>query len=81
MLDAEYNSYSLGGQVPLHIRWYFLGLGPTAIWIIICRAQEGLKWSRETWGMIGLVIGGVLFFGRYLTLPRALPNPEFLNEY
>ena len=78
LLAADYDLYSLGGQVPLHIRWYFLGLGPTAIWIIICRAQEGLKWSRETWGVIGLVIGGVLFFGRYLTLPsKALPNPSF----
>lgn len=75
LLAADYDSYSFGGQVPLHIRWYFLGLGPTAVWIIICRAQEGLKWSRKTWGVIGLVIGGVLFFGRYLTLPsKALPD-------
>jgi hypothetical protein len=81
LLAADYDSYSLGGQVPLHIRWYFLGLGATAFWIIICRAQEALKWSRETWGMIGLVIGGVLLFGRYLTLPsKALPGPSMIID-
>jgi hypothetical protein len=77
LLAADYDSYSFGGQIPLHIRWYFLGLGPTAVWIIICIVQAGVKWSRETWGVIGLVIGGVLLFGRYLTLPsKALPEPS-----
>jgi hypothetical protein len=77
LLAADYDSYSFGGQVPLHIRWFFLGLGPTAFWIIICRAQERVQWSREALGMVGLVIVGVLVVGRYLTLPsKALPEPS-----
>jgi hypothetical protein len=68
-LAADYDPYSLGGQMPLHIRWYLLGLGPTALWLVISRAQGRLLWSRETWIRIGLAIGMIFLVGRNLTLP------------
>jgi hypothetical protein len=69
MLAADYDSASLGGQLPLHLRWYLLGLGPMALWLAISRVQRRLIWSRERWVLVGLVVGIAFLLGRYITLP------------
>jgi hypothetical protein len=69
MLAADYDSISLGGQVPFHLRWYLLALGPVALWPLFLRAQERLMWPREYWMAAGAVLAIVFLFGRYITLP------------
>jgi hypothetical protein len=71
LLAADYDSYSLGGQLPHHIRWYILACGPVALWLALSRFQGRLSWPRERWIRVGAAVGVIFLMARSLTLPSS----------
>ncbi len=59
LVTMGYDSYSVGGQLLLHTRWYVFPFAATAIWALYSAAQRRVKWPERIWVGIGVVVAGV----------------------
>jgi hypothetical protein len=60
VITTDYDSYSVGGQLPLHTRWYVFPFLSTAVWWLWGRAQRRLGLPRVVWIGIAVVTGAIL---------------------
>ena len=69
MITSDFDSYSVGGQLPHHTRWYLFPLMSVAIWLGYQYLQSRLHWPRSVWISHAAIIIIIIFAGRQLTLP------------
>ena len=79
-ITSDYDSYSVGGQLPHHTRWYLFPLMSVAIWLGYQYLQSRLHWPQSAWISHGVIL--LIFFtiGRQLTLPSNFMSMLFASN-
>jgi hypothetical protein len=55
-LSLDYDAWSLGGQMLLHIRWYLFPLEGAVLSLIFLRLRPSFTWPGEVWAKAGGVM-------------------------
>jgi len=63
ILASDYDRYSLGGQFPLHTRWYLFPFAGVALWRIGRFLQKRLSWPGAVWTSLAsiVLVAGLLY--------------------
>ncbi|TMP96146.1 MAG: hypothetical protein E6L07_06020 [Verrucomicrobia bacterium] len=63
ILASDYDRYSLGGQFPLHTRWYLFPFAGVALWRIGRFLQKRFSWPAAVWTFLVsiVLVAGLLY--------------------
>ena len=63
ILASDYDRYSLGGQFPLHTRWYLFPFAGVALWRIGRFLQKRFSWPGAVWTSLAsiVLVAGLLY--------------------
>jgi hypothetical protein len=78
ILASDYDSASVGGQLPFHTRWYLFPFAGVALWRIARFVQKRFSWPAPVWTSLAstILIAGLL----YRTAGPASPLTRVIRE-